>query len=570
MTSVLPPLPLTATPRLAPGITVDDPLADAGQWIIARDGAPAVRVSEPVAVVARRFTGDRSIAEIAAALGDPWTADDVGLIARRLDGAGLLAADADTRGSRARRPRRRGRRLQYRPPLTLQWSVGDPSALFAALRPLTRAVAGAPGVVIGAAVVVAGVVATALGWSDIVSVLESPLPLSVIAWLGLAIVLTTIVHELGHGATLSAFGGSPRRIGVMLFYLAPAFFCDVTDGWRLSRRRQRVLVALAGPAVHLVCAAASIVASRFVVDDSLHAGLVLYALSCLAIAALNLLPFVQLDGYLALMSALDWPHLRRDAMTAAGHSFLGLLGGAARSTGAAGPRPESDGLHRAGRHRGLLIAYGILCRLFPVGLVGFVLYRYATSVAGLGTVPALCYLATLGLVAAVVFRALLRGAKALAASAPNPWRVAAAAVATSALIAAVLMIPVSSARTVGFVSEGGEVRLVASAGETLPEAGTPVALESSGILIQRRLGTAVVGDGKPQRGEIDLAALVPVTPSTLRTDGVQVALSDVRSGALPRFGRARVDDGDARSLGAWLWRTFLDVPLAALGSEARA
>ncbi|WP_435746688.1 daptide biosynthesis intramembrane metalloprotease [Microbacterium sp. PMB16] len=553
------PAPDPARPALAPLVTVDAPLDDDGAWIIAHDGVPKARVSAPVATVAQRFTGAATVDEIAADLGQPWTSADIDRVARHLADAGMLARVGAVH-ERTARARRRSP-LRFRPPLTVQLSFGDPRALFAALRPLSRLALGAPGLLVALAVVLGGVIAAVLGWGDLIGVLQRPLPLPVLIWLVAAIVLTTLVHECGHGAALSRFGGSPRRIGAMLFYLAPAFFCDVTDGWRLSRRRERVIVALAGPAVHLLLAAAGVIAARFVSDAQLHAGLVLYSLSCLVIGVLNLLPFVQLDGYLALMSALDHPHLRRDAMDAA-----------ARATGAAllGIRAEGPPETERGSRWGWFVAYGLVCRLFPVGLVAFILYRYSISMAGLGIAPALAYLATLTLVAGVAVVGAFRLLRKLRSARPD-WRQASVTVVVGAAVAGAVLflIPLHPTQHIGFAVDDDGVRLVAGSGAQLPSAGTVVELETGGMLLPQSLGSAVVGDSGAQRDVVDLAALVPLSESALTATAWSTAAVDVENlSTLPAFGRARYAQSESIGVGAWLWQTFLARPIGALGSEA--
>ena len=541
-----------ACPVLAPLVTVDAPLAEGGVWIIARDGVPEARVSPDVAMAARCFTGERSVGEIASMLGEPWTPLEIGQIAQRLAAAGLLV------GARVE-ARSRRRRLRFTPPLTVQWDFGDPSSLFAALRPLTRFATAAPGLITALIVFGAGVVAAVSGGADIIRVLERPVPLSSVAGIGVALVLITVLHEFGHGVALSNFGGSPRRLGAMLFYLAPAFFCDVTDGWRLSRRSQRVVVALAGPAVHLLVAAVSVVLSRFVADPEWHAGLVLFALSCLSIGVLNLIPLVQLDGYLALMAALDMPGLRQRAMKEAalviGSVFLG----------AAGPSVGDRAQRR------WLVPYGVLCQLFPVGLVGFVLYRYATSIAGTGVFPALAYLAMLSLVAWVAVRTLWRGFRSVMARRPSALRSSLSLGAGAAALGAfLLLVPFSPSQHVGFSAADGRVSLVAANSRELPAPGTRVTLESAGLLASRVVGAAVVAPSEPRHEEVGLQAFLPVSASGLTAPGSTVPLVDVEtSGVLPVAGRARFEGPDAQTVGSWLWDTFVARPFGALGLAER-
>ncbi len=126
----------------------------------------------------------------------------------------------------------------------------------------------------------------------------------------MALGLATLFHEAAHGLTLTRLGGRPRRAGFMLFYLTPAFFVDVTDGWRLADRRHRVAIALAGPAVHATAAAVAMLAALGLPASTARETLLLLAISCTVVVLVNLIPFVRFDGYIALMSALDEPNLR--------------------------------------------------------------------------------------------------------------------------------------------------------------------------------------------------------------------------------------------------------------------
>lgn len=541
---------LPPRPALAPAVTVEEPRSPDGPWIIAHDGVPKARVSSEVAAAARRFTGRDDIAEVARALGAPWTEADVIEVARSLDRGGLLH---DERGG-GRVARRRTGPFRYRPPLTVQWSWGDPGRVFAALRPLTRTVLTAPGAIAAAVLVVAGGGAAVRDADRIGAVLGQPLDLALLPVVLVALLLTTLLHEAGHGSVLSAFGGTPRRIGAMLFYLAPAFFCDVTDGWRLSHRRERVAVALAGPAVHLLCGATALLAAAAVAHAGAHAALVLYALSCLAIALLNLLPFVQLDGYLALMAALDRPHLRRHAIAAAGETLSELFFGTARADSAT-PVPR----------RAWATVYGILCAIFPVTLVAWVLHRTAAMLAGAGAAAAVAYATMLAVVAVVAMRGLVRSIRRVRQAQPAPGRTLVALAIAVGATTGLLLVPVPVVHEAGVVVHGADARLVIATGREVPDAGAHVALETRGILLRRALGTAEVGTAPAERDQVDAAALVPLRPTGLTADVLTLPLVDVVSDApLPAFGVATIADGTTRPLAVCVWDEYVAGPLRTL------
>lgn len=99
-------------------------------------------------------------------------------------------------------------------------------------------------------------------------------------------------HELGHAAALRAAGGTPGEMGVGLYLVWPAFYTDVTDAYRLSRR-DRLRVDLAGLHCNavftiVILAAWSVTGSPVLLAAALFQGVQ---------ALQQLLPVVRFDGY---------------------------------------------------------------------------------------------------------------------------------------------------------------------------------------------------------------------------------------------------------------------------------
>lgn len=132
-------------------------------------------------------------------------------------------------------------------------------------------------------------------------------------WLLLSFFLIVSIHELCHGGLLVYYGGKIKSMGVMLLYFSPAFFCDVTNGWYLPRKSQRVFIALAG--VLSTFGFAGVFAVAFALwGNSSNLWVGVCAVYLYFGVLLNLIPFVRFDGYIALMAALDESHLRNHAM----------------------------------------------------------------------------------------------------------------------------------------------------------------------------------------------------------------------------------------------------------------
>jgi len=72
------------------------------------------------------------------------------------------------------------------------------------------------------------------------------------ASLGLALVISKLLHELGHAYTLKKFGGECHEIGVMIFFFMPTLYCNTSDSWLLKNKWQRMGIGLGGIYVELV------------------------------------------------------------------------------------------------------------------------------------------------------------------------------------------------------------------------------------------------------------------------------------------------------------------------------
>lgn len=107
------------------------------------------------------------------------------------------------------------------------------------------------------------------------------------------------VHESSHGLACKHTGGEVHRMGFLLIYLSPAFFCDVTEAWVYGGRWQRVMTMVAGLWSEMVlCFFATViwwgtpqgtVTHRVAYEFILLAGI--------GAVIINLNPLIKLDGY---------------------------------------------------------------------------------------------------------------------------------------------------------------------------------------------------------------------------------------------------------------------------------
>jgi CRP-like cAMP-binding protein/Zn-dependent protease/multisubunit Na+/H+ antiporter MnhG subunit len=119
----------------------------------------------------------------------------------------------------------------------------------------------------------------------------------------------TFTHELAHATVLVHHGRRVKNAGFMIYFGAPAFFVDSSDGLMMERR-DRIVQAFAGPYAELIIAgAAATIVWAF--PGSLVAPLLYkFALLNYFVIFLNLVPLLELDGYWILSDLIQVPDLR--------------------------------------------------------------------------------------------------------------------------------------------------------------------------------------------------------------------------------------------------------------------
>jgi putative peptide zinc metalloprotease protein len=117
------------------------------------------------------------------------------------------------------------------------------------------------------------------------------------------------VHEMSHALTVKHYGREVRRGGMMLYFGTPAFFVDTTDIW-LENRGPRVAVTWAGPYSGLILGGLASGAIALWPKWELTGLLFQFALVSYFLVFFNLNPLLELDGYFALVDALEIPMLR--------------------------------------------------------------------------------------------------------------------------------------------------------------------------------------------------------------------------------------------------------------------
>ncbi len=142
-------------------------------------------------------------------------------------------------------------------------------------------------------------------WSGVISVLIS-------------IAFVKVLHELGHGYVAVNYGCRVPAMGVAFILGAPLLYVDVTDGWKLKSRRQRLHIDSAGIAVDLSVSILALFAWVFLPDGGArNAAFSLATAGWLTSLAFNLNPFMKFDGYHIMADGLSMPNMQERSIAIA-------------------------------------------------------------------------------------------------------------------------------------------------------------------------------------------------------------------------------------------------------------
>ncbi len=530
----------------APELVFHEP-ADGGQpWVVEAPGGRYVRLGADAVSLLRAARG-LSASELAAGLGPRWDEATAAGALGEMAKLGLVGYGAVADVAVPTRPRR----VRFAAPASVQLTLLDPAAWMERHQRLVSRLASTPVVAALLGLGALGLLVLAAQAPVLITALATPLPLPAVLATFAAFLAISSVHELGHAVTLHRAGGRVRRLGAMVLYLSPVLFCDTSDGWRLPDRRARVRVSLAGVVVNFGFGGIVSLAAVLVSGEARTCMLVLSVL-CFTGAALNLLPVVKFDGYLALMAALDLPYLRVKAV----EDWRSLL--AVRLFGGRRRMPELPG-------RPWAPPFGLASAVAPAALVAVAGWNLFEAVGNWGRAGAALRLLAVTAAAWLVLRSGWRLVRRGIEGGARPWRLAIGSSLLLAAVAALLSLHVPDTLSAGYVVEGAQVRLVVGPAEEarLLVPGAPVELEQQGLALKREVGRGVLA-GTPQPARIPLSAVIPFLTTSARTAGYGVPLAGVHfSHPHGATGAASVHLGSLRA-GRWIAERLVAAPVKTL------
>lgn len=148
---------------------------------------------------------------------------------------------------------------------------------------------------------VIGLFFTVRQWEQFVATFMHFFTLEGFIFYAITLVIIKALHELGHAYTARHFGSRVSVIGVAFLVMFPVLYTDTTDAWRLTYKRQRLLIDSAGIIVELTIAAIALFLWSFLPDGPARSAAFFAATTSWVLSLMvNLNPCMRFDGYYLL------------------------------------------------------------------------------------------------------------------------------------------------------------------------------------------------------------------------------------------------------------------------------
>lgn len=197
------------------------------------------------------------------------------------------------------------------------------------------------------------------------------------AYVAIAIAFSKIVHEFGHALATRTFGCRVPTMGVAFLVLWPVLYTDTSEAWKLTSRRQRLVITAAGMLAELALAVFATYLWLMLPEGMLRSAVFMLATTTWILTlGINLNPLLRFDGYFLLSDILDVPNLQNRAFALARWQMRRVLLGVRK------PPPEPFGNRM--RRRLILFAYATwIYRFFLFLAIAWLVYSLFFKILGI-------------------------------------------------------------------------------------------------------------------------------------------------------------------------------------------
>ena len=156
-----------------------------------------------------------------------------------------------------------------------------------------------------------GLIFTARQWDEFLSTFMYFFTLEGFLFYTLTLTLIKMLHELGHAYTAHHFGARVPIMGLAFLLMFPVLYTDTTDAWRLTSRRQRVLIDAGGMIAEFAIACTALFLWSFLPDGPARSVAFFTATTSWGLSLMvNLNPCMRFDGYYLLADLCGFQNMQ--------------------------------------------------------------------------------------------------------------------------------------------------------------------------------------------------------------------------------------------------------------------
>jgi putative peptide zinc metalloprotease protein len=154
-----------------------------------------------------------------------------------------------------------------------------------------------------------GYIALIKNWNNAATMLINSLTWSGMVKYSFAILFMKVIHECSHAYVAATYGIRVRSIGISIIFFLPRVCSDLTDSWRLPRKK-RLNIDAAGIYSEIIIGGLAAMIWAIVPPGALHSTMFfIFSVSVLNTILVNGNPFIRFDGYYILMDITNIDNL---------------------------------------------------------------------------------------------------------------------------------------------------------------------------------------------------------------------------------------------------------------------
>jgi len=224
---------------------------------------------------------------------------------------------------------------------------------------------------------VIGLIFTARQWDQFLATFIYFFTLEGFLFYALTLTVIKVLHELGHAYTAHHFGARVPIMGLAFLLMFPVLYTDTTDAWRLTSRRERVLIDGGGLMAEFAVACIAIFLWSFLPDGPARSAAFFTATTSWGLSLIvNLNPCMRFDGYYLLADLCGFQNMQESGFALGRWHMRKTLWGLNT------PKPSDA----APRRVKILLAYAYATwayRLFLFFAIGMLAYNFLPKPFGL-------------------------------------------------------------------------------------------------------------------------------------------------------------------------------------------